>query len=166
MQDLENEWVITVLGREISGQALGRVKEILAKHGLSADAGERLSQEAGDAVCHQQNAHGELLDPGGLRAAFLALSDELAVDVAFQKKREFRRERRLFVFDMDSTLIQGEVIDELAKMAGVADQVVAITASAMRGEIEFQESFRRRVALLEGLAEVRAHEVLERIPLM
>ena len=75
------------------------------------------------------------------------------IDIAFQRESIFRRNRRLFAFDMDSTLIQGEVIDELARMAGVADKVVAITESAMRGEIEFQESFRRRVALLRGLPE-------------
>ena len=93
-----------------------------------------------------------------MRAAFLALADELAIDATFQQESAFRAERRLFVFDMDSTLIQGEVIDELAKMAGVSDRVVAITASAMRGEIEFQESFRRRVALLAGLPGERALE--------
>ena len=166
IQEVKDEWVITVLGREVSGQALGRVKEILAEHGLSADAGEKLSHETGSYVCYQVHAIGEPLDAGRMRNTFLALSDEMAVDVAFQKTREFRRERLLFVFDMDSTLIQGEVIDELAKMAGVADRVVAITASAMRGEIEFQESFRRRVALLAGLSEARVEELLERIPLM
>jgi phosphoserine phosphatase len=103
---------------------------------------------------------------GELRAALLALSAELGLDIAVQASGEFGRERRMFVFDMDSTLIQAEVIDELAKMAGVADKVVAITASAMRGEIEFQESFRRRVGLLEGLPEARVDELLERIPLM
>jgi phosphoserine phosphatase len=101
-----------------------------------------------------------------MRAAFLATAHDLRIDIAFQRESIFRRNRRLFAFDMDSTLIQGEVIDELAKMAGVADKVVAITESAMRGEIEFQESFRRRVTLLRGLPEQRVLELLGRIPLV
>jgi phosphoserine phosphatase len=100
-----------------------------------------------------------------MRADFLKAAHELAIDIAFQRESIFRRNRRLFAFDMDSTLIQGEVIDELAKMAGVADQVVGITESAMRGEIEFKESFRRRVALLKGLPEHRVRELIDRIPL-
>ena len=101
-----------------------------------------------------------------MRIELSALADEIAVDIAVQRGSERQQQRRLFVFDMDSTLIQGETIDELAKLAGVADRVVAITASAMRGEIEFQESFRRRVALLAGLPEAKALEVIERLPLM
>jgi phosphoserine phosphatase len=105
-----------------------------------------------------------------MRKEFAEIAEDRGVDIAFQQltgtSPEDRVKPRLFCFDMDSTLIQGEVIDELAKMAGVADQVVAITASAMRGEIEFQESFRRRVRLLSGLPASRAHELLDRIPLM
>jgi phosphoserine phosphatase len=101
-----------------------------------------------------------------MRAEFLTTAHDLRIDIAFQRESIFRRNRRLFAFDMDSTLIQGEVIDELAKMAGVADKVVAITESAMRGEIEFQESFKRRVALLRGLPEQRVHELLGTIPLV
>ena len=99
-----------------------------------------------------------------MRADFLEAAQELGIDVAFQRESIFRRNRRLFAFDMDSTLIQGEVIDELAKMAGVGDQVAAITESAMRGEIESRESFRRRVALLKGLPEGRVLELIGRMP--
>ena len=87
------------------------------------------------------------------------------MDVAFQRESIYRRNRRLFVFDMDSTLIQGEVIDELAKLHGVGDQVSAITAAAMRGELDFKQSFTRRVALLRGLPEKSLKTVLETIPL-
>jgi phosphoserine phosphatase len=100
-----------------------------------------------------------------MRGEFVALAQQLPIDIAFQRESIFRRNRRLFAFDMDSTLIQGEVIDELAKIAGVADRVVKITESAMRGEIEFQESFRRRVALLKGLPETRVRELVGKIPL-
>jgi phosphoserine phosphatase len=169
MQEQENRWVVTVLGRSGLEQALGPVAGILKGQGLRVDGIKPLSGSDNASIgyaCAQLHAHGAMRDEAEMRASLRALGDERAIDVAFQRESEFRRERRLFVFDMDSTLIQGEVIDELAKMAGVADRVVAITASAMRGEIEFQESFRRRVALLAGLPEARALELLERIPLM
>jgi phosphoserine phosphatase len=94
----------------------------------------------------------------------VAQDEEL--DIAFQRESIFRRNRRLFAFDMDSTLIAGEVIDELAKLAGVSDKVVGITAAAMRGDIEFKESFRRRVALLKGLPAERVYGLIEKIPLV
>jgi phosphoserine phosphatase len=173
IREIDGDWVITVIGRTGVEHALGPVARILKEQGLGINRIEALSGASGGTLangpgyaCAEFHAYGNVSDEAAMRAEFLALADEIAVDVAFQRESEFRRERRLFVFDMDSTLIQGEVIDELAKMAGVADRVVAITASAMRGEIEFQESFRRRVALLAGLPEARAHELLERIPLM
>jgi phosphoserine phosphatase len=174
---LEDRFVITVLGATISANALARVTAIVAGHGLNVDQIERLSSlslgkaseadtKAQGCACLELHASGAVRDEDAMRLAFLALTEELAIDVAFQRESLFRRNRRMFVFDMDSTLIQGEVIDELAKLAGVGDQVVAITASAMRGEIEFPESFRRRVALLKGLPEAQVFELLERIPLM
>src|SRR6202044_4198678 len=101
-----------------------------------------------------------------MRPAFLETAPGVKIDMVVQRESIFRRNRRLFAFDMDSTLIEGEVIDELAKVAGVADEVVKVTASAMRVEIEFQESFRRRVALLRGLKETRVRDLLETIPLV
>jgi phosphoserine phosphatase len=96
----------------------------------------------------------------------MAIAQEETIDIAFQRESIYRRNRRLFAFDMDSTLIQGEVIDELAKLAGVGDQVVRITESAMRGEIDFKESFTRRVGLLKGLPEARVQELLGAIPMV
>ena len=101
-----------------------------------------------------------------MRAEFLATAHALRIDIAFQRESIFRRNRRLFAFDMDSTLIQGEVIDELAKMAGVGDQVVKITEAAMRGELDFKQSFAQRVGLLRGLREERVRELLDTIPLV
>jgi phosphoserine phosphatase len=95
----------------------------------------------------------------------MELTHEFEVDVAFQRESIYRRNRRLFVFDMDSTLIQGEVIDELAKLHGVGEQVAAITAAAMRGELDFKQSFTRRVALLSGLPAHRLEAVLSSVPL-
>jgi phosphoserine phosphatase len=149
------------------------VSAIIAEHGLNVDRIERLSGRLSLAVhspdanaCVQLTVNGNASSEATMRAAFLAAAHDLKIDIAFQRESIFRRNRRLFAFDMDSTLIEGEVIDELAKLAGVADQVVKITESAMRGEIEFQESFRRRVALLRGLKETRVRELLNTIPLV
>src|SRR5271168_1866814 len=168
-----DRYIITVLGRSISAKQVSRVCAIVAAHGLNVDYIERLSGRLSLAAhSPQANACVELLVSGraiseaGMRAEFLAAAHDLRIDIAFQRESIFRRNRRLFAFDMDSTLIQGEVIDELAKLAGVADEVVKITEAAMRGEMEFQQSFRRRVALLRGLPEGRVRELLETIPLV
>lgn len=169
----KDRFIITILGRSISANHLSKVSAIIAEDGLNVDRIERLSGRLSLAVhtsksnaCVELRASGSATSEAAMRAAFLATAQDLRIDIAFQRESIFRRNRRLFAFDMDSTLIQGEVIDELAKMAGVADKVVAITESAMRGEIEFQESFRRRVALLRGLPEQRVRELLGTIPLV
>jgi len=99
------------------------------------------------------------------RRHLLALEDELRCDINVEPLREFEIKRRLFVFDMDSTLIQETMIDELAKLAGVGEQVAAITASAMRGEIDFKQSFTHRISLLRGLPEARVRDLVARIQL-
>ncbi|HEX3470435.1 MAG TPA: phosphoserine phosphatase SerB [Silvibacterium sp.] len=168
----KDRFIITILGRAITAGQLSRVSAIIADHRLNIDRIERLSGRLSLAIhtgnsnaCVELRVSGQVNSEDRMRADFLDAAQEFAIDIAFQRESIFRRNRRLFAFDMDSTLIQGEVIDELAKMAGVADQVVAITESAMRGEIEFKESFRRRVALLKGLPERRVHELIGRIPL-
>jgi phosphoserine phosphatase len=95
----------------------------------------------------------------------MELTHELPIDIAFQRESIHTRSRRLVAFDMDSTLIQGEVIDELAKLAGVGEQVAAITAAAMRGELDFKQSFAKRVSLLKGLPETKVNELVNRIQL-
>ncbi len=169
----KDQFIVTILGRAISANHLARVSAIIAEHGLNVDRIERLSGRLSLAVhtpdanaCVELMVSGDSSSEQSMRAAFLATAHDLKIDIAFQRESIFRRNRRLFAFDMDSTLIEGEVIDELAKLAGVADEVVKITESAMRGEIEFQESFRRRVALLRGLPETRVRELLETIPLV
>jgi len=169
----KDQFIVTILGRAISANHLSRVSGILAEHGLNIDRLERLSGRLSLAVhspdanaCVQLTVSGNSSSEQSMRAAFLATAHDLKIDIAFQRESIFRRNRRLFAFDMDSTLIEGEVIDELAKLAGVADEVVKVTEAAMRGEIEFQESFRRRVALLRGLKETRVRELLNTIPLV
>jgi phosphoserine phosphatase len=168
----KDRFIITLLGRAVSARHLSQVTAILAGQGLNIDRIERLSGRLSLAIhtpnanaCVELRASGQARSQDEMRAAFLALAQNFPIDIAFQRESIFRRNRRLFAFDMDSTLIQGEVIDELAKMAGAGEAVVKITESAMRGEIEFKESFRRRVALLKGLPESRVRELLDKIPL-
>jgi phosphoserine phosphatase len=108
---------------------------------------------------------GEPRNVDDMRAQFIGVANELGVDIAFQRDNVFRRNRRLVAFDMDSTLIEAEVIDELAKAAGVGEQVAAITERAMRGELDFTESFRARVALLKGLDESVLEGIADRLPI-
>jgi phosphoserine phosphatase len=169
----KDQFIVTILGRAISANHIAQVSSIVAQHGLNVDRIERLSGRLSLAVhspdanaCVELMLSGDSSSEQSMRAAFLATAHDLKIDIAFQRESIFRRNRRLFAFDMDSTLIEGEVIDELAKLAGVADEVVKVTEAAMRGEIEFQESFRRRVALLRGLEEIRVRELLDTIPLV
>jgi phosphoserine phosphatase len=166
----QHHFIITMLGRGLTAEQLARVSAIIAAHGMNVHRIERLSHELSPGAC-SANACIELDisgDPGrelDMRAEFLLAAQALSIDIAFQRESIFRRNRRLFAFDMDSTLIQGEVIDELARLAGVGDSVARITEAAMRGELGFDESFTRRVALLKGLPAGRVHSLLDTIPL-
>ena len=115
--------------------------------------------------CIEFSVRGTPADSSQLKADFLHLSSKLDVDIALQEDSIYRRSRRLVVFDMDSTLIEAEVIDELAKEAGVGDQVSDITEEVMQGNLDFQESFRRRLSLLKGLDESALQEVASRLTL-
>ncbi|TCK05854.1 phosphoserine phosphatase SerB [Marinobacterium mangrovicola] len=165
--------IITLLARRISATHIARVTDIAACHGLNIDNISRLSGRVGldedrsskTNACVEFSVRGMPADAGELREAFLKAASELDVDIAFQKDDIYRRNRRLVVFDMDSTLIEAEVIDELAKEAGVGDQVIEITEAAMRGEIDFNESFRRRVGLLKGLDAQVLERIAERLPM-
>jgi phosphoserine phosphatase len=167
----KERFIITVLGREITAQQLSRVSTIISENSLNIDRIERLSGRLSLAnpspanACVEFRVSGRPASADDMRAALLALTHELSIDIAFQRESIYRRNRRLFAFDMDSTLIQGEVIDELAKLNGVGDQVARITEAAMRGELDFRQSFTQRVALLKGLSEERVQRVLNTIPL-
>lgn len=150
--------IVTLLTRKVTAGQLQAVSSITAKYGLNIDHIDRLSgrmpldtpADKGKG-CIEFSVRGEAADPQALRAEFLSVAQELNVDIAFQEDSLFRRNRRLAVFDMDSTLIEAEVIDELAKAAGVGEQVSAITERAMSGELDFRASFKERLALLKGL---------------
>ncbi len=150
-------YIVTLLARDITAEQIARVSDITAGEGLNIDNITRLSgrpslnASENRIACVEFSVRGEPADAEHLRAAFLQIAADLNVDIAFQEDSIFRRNRRLVVFDMDSTLIEAEVIDELAHEAGVGEQVAAITEQAMRGELDFIQSFTRRVALLKGL---------------
>ena len=165
-------YLVTVLGPEISAAHLAEVSGLLAGAGLNIDRIDRLSSrtpldpaESPSRVCVELSASGQIADEESVRCALMQLTERHDIDIAFQHDNVYRRNRRLVAFDMDSTLIQTEVIDELAALAGVGDQVSAITAAAMRGELDFKASFRRRVALLKGLPEAAVQSVVDRVPL-
>lgn len=169
----KGRYVVTLLGKTITAKQLGCVTNVLAQQHLNIDSIKRLTgrpalhqQEENLRSCIELSVRGDLPDKKWMSEQFLKYSAELGVDISFQKDDMFRRNRRLICFDMDSTLIKTEVIDELADRAGVGEQVRAITESAMRGEIDFTESFRRRVALLKGLDESVMQDIAEHLPIM
>ncbi|SDG80631.1 phosphoserine phosphatase SerB [Pseudomonas abietaniphila] len=150
--------IVTLLTRKVTAEQLQTVSAITAKYGLNIDRIDRLSGRMPLDIpsgkgkgCIEFSVRGEPADAQQMRAEFLHVAQELNVDIAFQQDSLFRRNRRLAVFDMDSTLIEAEVIDELAKAHGVGDRVSEITERAMRGELDFRASFKERLALLKGL---------------
>ncbi|MFT6431098.1 MAG: phosphoserine phosphatase [Halopseudomonas sp.] len=164
--------IVTLLARRVTAEHIALVSDITARYGLNIDQIDRLSGRIPEGLpadqgkgCIEFSVRGEPDDPAQLRAEFLTIAQQLNVDIAFQQDSIFRRNRRLVVFDMDSTLIDAEVIDELAKAAGVGEQVSAITERAMRGELDFKASFRERMALLKGLPESVLEEVADSLRL-
>lgn len=164
--------IVTLLSRRLEAAHLSRITGTLAAHGLNIDIINRLSGRVSLASAEEQrpacvefSVRGKSADWTLIRKEFMDISAELGVDIALQEDNLFRRNRRLVAFDMDSTLIQVEVIDELAKRAGAGEEVSAITAGAMRGEYDFKESLRRRLSLLKGLDAAVLEEVAQTLPL-
>lgn len=170
-QQGKSRYIVTLLSRKLAADQMSEVSSIATRHGLNIDQISRLSGRvelnsvsSQSKACVEFSARGTPADLKQLRSDFMELSSRMEVDVAFQEDSLFRRNRRLVCFDMDSTLIETEVIDELAIAAGVGDQVSEITEAAMRGELDFTESFKRRMALLKGLDESVLAEIAERLP--
>lgn len=169
----KNRWIITILGRRLTARHIAAVTDEIARQKLNIDGIQRLTgrQPLGDdeeprsKSCVEFSVRGNPVDVNAMRARFLELSQKEEFDISLQEDNVFRRCRRLICFDMDSTLIETEVIDELADRAGVGAEVRAITESAMRGEIDFCESFERRVALLKGLDESVMRDIAEHLPI-
>jgi phosphoserine phosphatase len=164
--------IITVMGRRLTADQIGAVASVCAAHGLNIDVITRLSGRvslakpaASPRACVEFSVSGSLPSEQEIRAQLLDLAQGHAIDVAFHRDDIYRRNRRLVVFDMDSTLIRIEVIDELARIAGVGEEVRAITDAAMRGELDFSASLRQRVRLLRGLDAATLADVAESLPL-
>lgn len=164
--------IVTLLARKIDAGQITTVSRIITSHNLNIDNITRISgrlpltgKSRSTNACVEFSARGEPADRDRMGSDFLAAAGKLGVDIAFQEDNIFRCNRRLIVFDMDSTLIQAEVIDELAKANRTADRVSHITDRAMRGELDFAESLRLRVKLLRGLKESALAEVARKLPL-
>jgi phosphoserine phosphatase len=171
LQGTKNRYIVTVLGRTLNPAHISAVAQVSRKHRLNIEKIIRLTgrvpldtSERPSRSCIELSIRGTVDDVDDVKSDFMRLADESGIDIAFQVENMYRRMRRLVCFDMDSTLIQTEVIDELAERAGVGDEVRAITESAMRGEIDFGESFKRRVSLLKGLNESVMQNIAENLP--
>jgi phosphoserine phosphatase len=165
-QDYEN-WVhdhgkerrvITLLGRIITARQISAVAAVIAENQLNIDSIQRLTgrislkqPQINPRACVEMSVSGKPLNIQNMRSKFMEISQETGIDISFHVDNIYRKNRKLVVFDMDSTLIQAEVIVELAKLVGAGEEVDRITESAMRGEMDFCESFRKRVALLKGI---------------
>lgn len=168
----KNRYIITILGRKLTARQIAGVTRIVADQGMNIDDIKRLTgripldEDARTPKASVEfSVRGTPCDKELMKAEFMKLSSEQVMDISFQEDSMYRRMRRLICFDMDSTLIETEVIDELAVRAGVGDQVKAITESAMRGEIDFSESFAQRCALLKGLDVSVMQEIAENLPI-
>ncbi|MEG1643507.1 MAG: phosphoserine phosphatase SerB [Bacteroidales bacterium] len=171
-QQGKNRYIITLLCRRVTALQIGEVTKVLSQQGLNIDAIQRLSgriplKDAKNlsSSCIELSVRGTPNDRNKMQSDFIRLSSELDIDISFQEDNMFRRTRRLICFDMDSTLIKAEVIDELAVRAGVGKEVKAITEAAMRGEIDFHESFKQRITLLKGLDEAVLKDIAENLPI-
>ena len=167
-----NRYILTVIGRSLSAAQISAAAEVIAHQGLNIDAIRRLTgrmsikhPEKNVRACVEFSVRGFLENREAMQRELMSLSEETGMDFSFQKDDMYRRMRRLICFDMDSTLIQTECIDELARRHGVGDKVAAIPERARRGEIDFKESFTERVALLKGLDISVMQDIAEHLPI-
>lgn len=168
----KDRYIVTILGERLSAEQISEVTKVISEGNLNIDAIKRLTgrlsltkEEEYPRASIQLSIRGKIDNKAEFTEKFMQISHDLDVDIAFQEDNIYRRNRRLVCFDMDSTLIQTEVIDELAELAGVGDEVKAITDLAMQGEIDFNESFIRRMKLLKGLSENVLKEVAVKLPI-
>lgn len=168
----KHRYILTLIGRELSAEQIYAATHVITEQKLNIDAIRRLTgrvsilhPDRNNRSCIEFSLRGDPASRQDMQSELMKLSSDMGFDFSLQKDDMYRRMRRLICFDMDSTLIQTECIDELAKRAGVGDQVSAITASAMRGEIDFKESFTRRVKLLKGLDASVMQDIAEHLPI-
>ncbi len=169
----KNRYIITILGRKITAEQISCITRIISDQQLNIDAITRLTgrmplndeEQPATKACIEFSVRGTPVNLEKMQSDFMELTSRLDFDISMQEDTIYRRSRRLICFDMDSTLIRTEVIDELADRAGVGEEVRKITESAMRGEIDFKESFKQRVALLKGLDVSVMKDIAENLPI-
>ena len=171
-QQGKNRYILTIIGRHLNARQISTAAFVIKEQGLNIDSIVRLTgrqsikhPERNVRACIEFSLRGTPTDINEMRSQLMQLSSEMEFDFSLQRDNMFRRMRRLICFDMDSTLIQTECIDELAIRAGVGDKVKEITERAMRGEIDFKESFKERVALLKGLDVSVMQDIAEKLPI-
>ena len=171
-QQGKNRYILTIIGRSLSAKQIAAAAKVIKGQGLNIDSIIRLTGrqsikhvEKNVRACIEFSLRGTPKNLSDMQSQLMQLSAEMEFDFSLQRDNMFRRMRRLICFDMDSTLIQTECIDELAMRAGVGDEVKAITESAMRGEIDFKESFKKRVKLLKGLDVSVMKDIAENMPI-
>lgn len=168
----KNRYILTVIGRTLSAKQIAAATKIIADQGLNIDFIRRMTgrisikhPEKNVRSCIEFSLRGTPKNRSLMQSKLMHLASEQEIDFSFQHDDMYRRMRRLICFDMDSTLIQTECIDELAMRAGVGDKVKAITERAMRGEIDFKESFTQRVSLLKGLDVSVMKDIADHLPI-
>lgn len=168
----KNRYILTVIGRTLSAKQIAAATKIIADQGLNIDFIRRMTgrisikhPERNVRSCIEFSLRGTPKNRSLMQSKLMHLASEQEIDFSFQRDDMYRRMRRLICFDMDSTLIQTECIDELAMRAGVGDKVKAITERAMRGEIDFKESFTQRVSLLKGLDISVMKDIADHLPI-
>ena len=166
----KTRYILTMLASGDGSSPLHAVSSVTHRFGLNIDTMRRLTDRgaavSNDArICIEMRVRGDVHNLAEVQSALFDAANQLGFDFSLQEDNVFRRNRRLVAFDMDSTLINAEVIDELAKRHGVGEQVVAITGAAMAGKIDFKESFRRRAALLKGMSADVLREVADDVQL-
>ena len=171
-QQGKNRYILTIIGRHLNARQISTAAVVIKDQGLNIDSIVRLTgrqsikhPERNVRACIEFSLRGTPIDINDMRSQLMQLSSEMEFDFSLQRDNMFRRMRRLICFDMDSTLIQTECIDELAMRAGEGDKVKEITERAMRGEIDFKESFKERVALLKGLDVSVMQDIAEKLPI-
>lgn len=168
----KGRYVVTMFSRKIAAEHISKITNIIYKQGLNIDLINRLTgriplngKDKSKQACVEFSVRGKPKNEKKMKEEFFKLANSTDVDIAFQRDDVYRKNRRLVCFDMDSTLIQAECIVELAKRHGVGDQVHEITEAAMRGELDFNQSFKKRVNLLKGLDESVMQEIAENLPI-
>lgn len=165
LRSSQHQFVVTLMSDDLSARHLAAISAILAKRKVNIDSIRKLN-EGGLGCLELITYTNSQIDLGALKDDLLKVASRFArLDIAIQRENLYRRSKRLVVMDMDSTVITVEVIDELAKLYGVGEQVKAITEQAMQGHLDFDDSLRQRVTLLKGMREEDLKRVAETIPL-